>query len=92
MGQKYKGVSSNDVEALALAEQKQVPLLTGDGKLRQVSLEEGIDVRGTLWIIEQMLVHELISVEQAESAYNKMEEEGSRLPWDLVEQQLNKFN
>ena len=69
-----------------------MPLLTGDGKLRQVSLEEGIDVRGNLWVVEQILVHELITVEQAELAYNKMEEEGSRLPWDLVEQQLNEFN
>ena len=91
LGQQYKGVSSYDVEALALAEQEQAPLLTGDGKLRQVGLEAGVDIRGTLWLIEQMMVHELISVDQTETAYNRMEEEGSRLPWDLVEQQLNRF-
>jgi len=43
LSNQYRGVSSHDLEALALAEHKQVSLLTGDGKLRQVCLEEKIN-------------------------------------------------
>jgi len=42
------GVSIYDCMALALARQEQCPLLTGDGALRQVSLAEGLDVKGTV--------------------------------------------
>jgi predicted nucleic acid-binding protein len=91
LGDKYKGVSNHDVAALALAENKVVPLLTGDRKLRQVCLEEGVEVYGTLWLIDQLFAADLITVEDAEIAYKRMEEDGSRLPWDDVKKQINTF-
>ncbi len=91
LGQQYKGVSKHDLEALALAEDKNVPLLTGDKKLRQVCLEVNIDVRGTLWLVEQMLINGIITSTEAEIAYDLMVEDGSRLPWDEVEKQIKKW-
>ncbi len=92
LGNKHHGVSSYDLAALALAEQAQAPLLTGDGKLRQVCLEENIDVHGTVWLVGEILVAGKITVKQARTAYQKMEEDGSRLPLDEVEKQLKKIN
>ncbi|MDZ7804938.1 DUF3368 domain-containing protein [Thiohalophilus sp.] len=88
---KYAGVSSNDLAALALAEQVAAPLLTGDGKLRKVCLEENVPVHGTVWLVEQILQQGHIAVTRAESAYQRMEADGSRLPWDEVARQLKKF-
>lgn len=85
------GVSIYDCMALALARQEQCPLLTGDGALRQVSIAEGMEVKGTLWLVEQMLESGLIDVEQASQAYQAMKADGSRLPWGKVEQQLRKY-
>ncbi len=91
LSEKYDGLSNHDLSAMALAEDKDVPLLTGDGKLRQVCLEEGVDVRGTLWLMDQFFSAGLISVVDAEKAYARMEEDGSRLPWGEVKKQIKEF-
>jgi len=88
--EKYRGLgaSINDLLALALARQEECPLLTGDGRLRTAGRTEGIDVHGTLWLIEQMIRARTITVRQAGAAYAKMRDAGRRLPWDDVDQQL----
>ncbi len=91
LAQQFKGASNHDLEALVLAELKAIPLLTGDKKLRQVCLEINIDVRGTLWLVEQMLLGQIITVTEAEKAYDFMEEDGSRLPWDEIKKQITKW-
>jgi hypothetical protein len=87
---KYRrlGASINDLLALALARQEECPLLTGDGRLRMAGRTEGVDVHGTLWLVEQMVRARTITVKQAESGYVKMREAGRRLPWDDVDLQL----
>lgn len=88
--EKYRslGASINDLVALALASQEKCPLLTGDGRLRTAGQTEGIDVHGTLWLIEEMVKVGTITVKQAEAGYAKMREAGRRLPWNEVDQQL----
>ncbi len=91
--EKYRslGASINDLVALALASQEKCPLLTGDGRLRTAGQTEGIDVHGTLWLIEEMVKAGTITVKQAEAGYAKMREAGRRLPWDEVDRQLRSF-
>lgn len=91
LGQRYTGVSSYDLAALSLAEQVKVPLLTGDRKLRQVCFEENVDVRGTVWLVGETLRSGLITVEQADEAYQRMEADGSRLPSGEIKKQLKHF-
>src|SRR5712692_2511602 len=45
------GVSTNDLFALALAQQEQTTLLTGDAKLKQVCIAEKVSVHGTVWLV-----------------------------------------
>jgi len=85
------GVSSNDCMALALARQEQCPLLTGDWVLRQIALSERIDVRGTLWLIEEMFNAKLINLQLVRKAYAAMKTDGRRLPWNEVDEQLKRF-
>lgn len=82
--------SQNDLFALMLAKQERCPLLTGDGRLRKLAEREHKDVelRGTLWLVEQMVREKLITVEEARTAYQKMEEAGSWLPWREAERRL----
>jgi hypothetical protein len=87
---KYRrlGASTNDLLALALARQESCPLLTGDLRLRTAAHEEGINMHGTLWLVEQMVDAQTITVKQVEAAYDRMREAGRRLPWNDVAQQL----
>lgn len=88
---KASRVSANDCMALSLAQQEDCYLLTGDAKLKQLATTEGVTVYGTLWLVEQMLTQEHINVGQAEVAYQKMIEDGSRLPENDIKKQLKKF-
>jgi predicted nucleic acid-binding protein len=91
LGRLYAGVSSSDLASLVLAEQLQVPLLTGDRKLRQVCLAEDLEVRGTVWLVGETIARDIVPVDVAEAAYQRMENDGSRLPWDEVERQLRRY-
>ncbi|TKF15881.1 DUF3368 domain-containing protein [Enterovibrio norvegicus] len=89
--QRYSGPSMNDCFALALAKQEQCPLLTGDMALRKAAEKEAILVQGTLWVVEQLVTHGVISTADALAAYDRMEKAGRRLPWVLAKQRLAKI-
>lgn len=82
---RYRRVSRYDCLALALAVSINCPLLTGDASLRLAATKEGIEVMGTLWLVEQMLRHDLIDASKAANAFNRMQRNGRRLPWRDVE-------
>lgn len=68
-------------EIMTPARQEQCPLLTGDNALRNAAASEGIEVRGTLWVVEALVAQGVITKRRAESAYNRMKSAGRRLPW-----------
>lgn len=85
---RHKQPSRYDCFALMLAKQEQCPLLTGDQNLRNAAKLENVDVKGTLWIIEAMIEHQIISIQTARAAYRNMEQQGRCLPWVLAEKRL----
>jgi predicted nucleic acid-binding protein len=89
--QRYKQPSRYDCMALVLAKQQQCPLLTGDKNLRKAAIKEQVDVKGTLWVVGELIEKQIITCQTAQTAYNKMEAEGRRLPWDKVKAQLQAF-
>ena len=88
---KYKKASLNDLFALALAKQESSPLVTGDKALREAGKKEAVVILGTIWIIEEMIVHNIITVQEAQKAFVAMKENGRRLPWNIVDALLQKF-
>ena len=81
--------SLNDAFALALAKQQNCPLLTGDLNLRKMAESEAVIVKGTLWLVEQLVIHSVISVEVALSAYDQMANHCRRLPFDMAKKRIN---
>ena len=88
--QRHKRPSRNDLFALALAEQAQCPLLTGDAALRSAAEAEHIEVKGTVWLVTEMLRKKSITPAVGRAAFQRMREGGRRLPWDGVEKLLLK--
>jgi predicted nucleic acid-binding protein len=84
----YSGPSINDLFALELAREMVCPLLTGDKALRAAAKHEGIDYKGTLWLVEHLVKCRLINAERAEKAYARMRMQGRRLPWDKAFKRL----
>ena len=55
LSQTYAKPGRNDLFALALAEVEECPLLTGDASLRQAAETEQFEVKGTVWLISEMV-------------------------------------
>jgi predicted nucleic acid-binding protein len=87
----YPRPSMMDHSALALALQERCPLLTGDKDLRIAAKKEGVEVHGTLWIIEELLNQKIIQQSEAKGSLDAMKVAGSRLPWGDVEKLLNRW-
>lgn len=77
--------------ALALAELEKCPLLTGDAALRLAAETEQVEVKGTVWLIGEMVREQRITVTVARAALHKMRVNGRRLPWEAAEQMLANF-
>ena len=88
LSQIYAKTGRNDLFALALAEVEQCPLLTGDAALRQAAETEQVEVKGTVWLISEMVREKRITLMVARAALQKMRTNGRRLPWEVAEQVL----
>ena len=91
LSQAHPGPGRNDLFALALAEDKKCPLLTGDAALRQAAEMEQVEVKGTVWLIAEMVREQRITVTVAKAALHKMRVNGRRLPWELAEKMLDEL-
>lgn len=87
----YPKLSIYDAFALTLAAHESAPLLTGDGHLRSAADSEGIRVYGTLWLMEQMLIQELLTLPEMEAAYEAMLAVQRRLPQQEIRRQLKRL-
>lgn len=88
---RYRGPSINDLFALALAKNLGCVLLSGDGPLRTAANAEGVELHGTLWLVEALLNGRVISVERVAAAYEAMRLDGSRLPWEEAQDQVRRW-
>ena len=77
----YKKAGRIDLLALSLAKATGYSLLTGDMALRKAAASEGLQPRGTLWLVEQLVFHQLLSKPEALKAYQAMKTNDRRLPW-----------
>ena len=91
LASRYRRPSRLDLAALALAEQEGCPLVTGDRRLREAADHEGVEVHGTLWVAELLCTEGIVSVAQLRVAYARMRGAGRRLPWQVVEEQLQRL-
>lgn len=87
----HSAPSRYDMLALVLAQEQECVLLTGDNPLRKLASEQGVEVHGTLWLVEQMIGEMLLSKDAARAAYERMRSRGSRLPWEKAFRRLERL-
>lgn len=79
-------VSLQDVSVIVLAQRLGATLLADDGPLRDLAKNKTLVVHGSLWVMEQFVAHQLITVSQLCRALQKMLQGGRRLPHSAVQQ------
>jgi hypothetical protein len=77
-----------DVSCYYVARLKGWPLLTGDGQLRRQAEKDGIEVRGALWLLDQLVAHGVIASNHAAAALQAMLDSGARLPQPACEERF----
>ena len=86
--EQYRKPSRNDCFALALAKHHQCPLLTGDKDLRTAAENEAVVVMGTVWLLKQLVILQLITGDEARNSLTLMKNAGRRLPWRRAEEYI----
>lgn len=76
----HNNSSLADVSCYLLARDTQCPLLTGDGRLRKQALQDGLEVRGALWLLDQLVRQQVIRPARAAAGLSSMLAKGARLP------------
>jgi predicted nucleic acid-binding protein len=87
----YKGVSANDLFCLVLAKSQKGILITGDQPLRKAAEGEGVKVRGTLWMLDELVESKIISGEQSAEALERMKKSGGRFPPEEVTKRIKRW-
>ncbi len=87
---RYPRISRNDAFALVMAQEKQCVLLTGDQNLRKAAENCKIEVHGTVHLIEEIIAAGIFTGERLREAVNLMKSRGRRLPWDSVDQVIDR--
>ena len=73
-------LSAIDLAALLLARVLDASLVTGDRRLNELAKAQGIPVHGVLWILDEMVIHHVLTAHQAANALREMLDQGARLP------------
>jgi len=73
-------LSTIDLAALLLARALDASLVTGDRRLNELAKAQGVPVHGVLWILDEIVIHHVLTENQAAIALRKMLYQGARLP------------
>ncbi len=76
----HNNSSLADVSCYLLAQDTGHPLLTGDGRLRKQALQDGLQVFGALWLLDQLVAHQVTQPATAAQGLQRMLDRGARLP------------
>ncbi len=80
-----------DLSAFLLAKALQASLVTGDRRLNELARSHGLSVHGVLWILDEMVSHQILTTIQAESALRRMLTAGARLPQIECQKRLERW-
>lgn len=76
----HNNSSLADVSCYLLAQETGHPLLTGDGRLRKQATQDGLQVHGALWLLDQLGAHQITTLYAAAEGLKSMLDRGARLP------------
>ena len=81
-------ISFTDYTVWYYAKKNKYILLTGDRKLRTASSKDGVEVHGTIYILDNLVTCGILSYERAIEKLNLLYKSNSRLPQDEKEKRL----
>jgi predicted nucleic acid-binding protein len=87
----HKGLSPEDCSVWYFSKQNHYSLITGDGLLRKCASQDGVDVKGILFILDELVSTKLIRPNTAAVKLELLIKTGCRLPQRECEERLKKW-
>lgn len=94
LNQKYRKPSTYDCIALAIAKCRGIVLLTGDGALRQAAISEGVEVMGSIKILDLLHDYNLIDIPEylfCLEEFKRLNGGKIRLPFSALQERIDKY-
>ena len=88
----HRQLSAIDLAALLLAMAMDASLVTGDRRLNELAKAQGLPVHGVLWIIDEMVIHQILTENQAAIAIREMLDHGARLPYVECQKRFDRWS
>ncbi|MEJ5349867.1 MAG: hypothetical protein WHS46_14395 [Desulfosoma sp.] len=88
IGSRYSALTVYDRAHLVLAQRERAILLTSNRRLREAAEQNGVTVRGTLWLLDELVAAGLLTTAAAAHALREMLAQGSRLPANECQRRL----
>jgi len=86
------GLSFEDCSVWHYSEKLSGTLLTGDGKLRKQVSKDGIEVRGILYILDELIKQKLLGFSLAIEKIEQLYQLNNRLPKKEIEKRIEHWN
>lgn len=84
----HRQLSVIDISAFLVARELSGILLSGDRRLIQLAHSHGVEAHGLLWLLDEMIYHEVLASRKAASALESIITLGARLPEEECRQRL----
>ena len=88
---KHSQVSINDCSVWQYAKQNNYVLLSGDGYLRKLTISDGIEVRGTIFVIEQLVDHGFLTAAEGADVLDKLKNSNTRQPLNEIQDRIRRM-
>lgn len=93
--EEHSSVSGNlsipDCSVCYFARKHNVPMLTGDRRLRRYAEEQSIEVHGILFILDELVRHDIISTSMAADRLEELFAINARLPKAEIRDRINRW-
>lgn len=93
--EEHSSVSGNlsipDCSVCYFARKHNVPMLTGDRRLRRYAEEQSIEVHGILFIFDELVKHDIISTSMAADRLEELFAINARLPKAEIRERINRW-
>lgn len=93
--EEHSSVSGNlsipDCSVCYFARKHNVPMLTGDRRLRRYAEEQSIEVHGILFIFDELVRHDIISTSMAADRLEELLAINARLPKAEIRDRINRW-
>ena len=85
------GLSFVDCSVLYYSKKMEGTLLTGDGRLRKQAKKDNVDVRGIIYIFDELVEQELLTKKDAATKIEELAQLNARLPKDEIEKRIKEW-